>query len=79
MRSERKGMRREEWLSVAVMNAKRGNELPQAKLTPAQIRDIRGSWIPYSRTASARALAERHGICKRNVERILAGEIWVHV
>lgn len=72
-------MTREEYLSNVYQFSKRGTELPHAKLTEEQVRAIRREWIPHSRRACARALAEKFGVCRRNVERILAGETWVHV
>lgn len=72
-------MTRAEYLETVYQTAKRGTELSYAKLTEEKVRAIRREWEPYSKTANARTLAEKFGVCRRNVERILAWETWVHV
>ena len=72
-------MTRDEWLSVAYSTAKRGNELPYAKLTPELVRYIRSVYRKFCRQNGAPAIAQRLGLHVRTVEKVLTGETWVHV
>lgn len=69
------GMRqnREEYLEQAHYNALRGNELPQAKLNPSLVREIRSSNEPR------KAIANRLGVHYRTIEKVRQWETWVHV
>ena len=63
----------------------RGEQLPQAKLTEADVRLIMATVeerdrlkARLSRMTNA-ALAERLGVSRRAVDRVTAGETWGHV
>jgi hypothetical protein len=65
---------------------KRGEELPHARLTSAQVAAIRRAHGRKQRLIdrlnerySAAALAGRYGVSLRTVERVLARETWFHV
>lgn len=70
---------REEWLEVAVMNAKRGGELPHARLTADAVRQIRAGYRPGNSRYGVQALADRFGVAKRTIEAVIYGQNWVHV
>ena len=70
---------RQGWLSMAHLYAKRGNELPHAKLTPERVTRIRNDYVKGSRTHGAPALARREGLHVRTIEKVLARETWCHV
>lgn len=55
--------------------AKRGNELPHARLTPEKVRAIREN--RHGKTAVQ--LAEEFGVHFRTVEKVRAFESWTHV
>ena len=68
------------------LKVKRGSELPQAKLTEDQVRQLLRLAAKRRRVRQAvtqrlgnRALARRFGVSVSTVERILAGETWSHV
>lgn len=61
------------------MTAARGEQLPQCRLTAAQVRQIRAEHVPYSRTHGAPALARKYGVHVRTVEKILTWGSWTHV
>lgn len=71
-------MNREEYLERVYQITPRGTELPQSKLTEEAVRAIRRDWRRYSRTASAQVLANRWGVTRRTIERVLSGESWAH-
>lgn len=65
---------------------KRGEQLPQTKITDAQVVEIRAAaekrrdlreWIVEN--LSDRALAAKYGVHHRTIEKILARETHVHV
>lgn len=58
----------------AKANAKRGNELPHARMTPAAVREVRAA-----SHLTAKQLADRHGVHYRTIEKIRAYETWGHV
>ena len=75
-----------EYLQSAVANAKRGQELPHAKLLDLDIIDIRSAHrqrinlLTFIRNnLSNEALAKKHGISVRNVEKIVSYQSWGHV
>jgi len=70
---------RQEWLSMAHLYAKRGNELPQSKLDPDRVARIRNDYVKNSRTNGAPALARREGLHVRTIEKVLNRETWCHV
>lgn len=66
--------------------AKRGTELPQSKLTEAQVREIKQAHAVKQRLIdelnarfSAKALAAHYGVHHRTIERILQRDGWIHV
>lgn len=68
------------------MFAKRGTELPQAKLTEDDVRlirqvhaEARAEIARLHKSCSAKALAEKFGVHHRTVEKILSRETWAHV
>ena len=69
-------MTREEYtLFGARANAKRGNELPHAKLTPTKVKAIRAN----RKGLTLKELAEIHGLHYRTIEKIHYRETWIHV
>ena len=77
---------RREHLVRARELAPRGQDLQQAKLLGLDVIDIRSSHrqrlalLKYIReNLSNEALAKRHGISLRNVERIVSYESWSHI
>jgi len=59
----------------AKASAKRGCDLPHAKLNPLQVRAIRDN--PCGLTA--KQLAERFGVHFRTIEKVRSLETWSHV
>lgn len=51
----------------------------QAKLTEADIAAIRAAYVPRSRTACCRALAERYGLVQQTVWNIVSRQSWTHL
>lgn len=68
-------MTREEYLHHPATFAKRGTDLPQARLDASSVREIRREYGPKT----ARQLASQHGVSKRCIERVVAWETWIHV
>ena len=67
-------------------NALRGQKLPQSKLLDLDIEDIRSAHLlrikllQYIRdNLSNAAIAKKHGISVRGIERIVSYETWSHV
>lgn len=52
----------------------RGEANPAAKLTAAQVAEIRRAYAP--RVVTRAALAEKYGVSKALIEKILAGDLW---
>lgn len=63
----------QQWAAKA--RAKRGNELPHARLTPESVQAIRRN--PMGKTAAQ--LAQEYGVHLRTVEKVRAYESWTHV
>ena len=66
--------------------APRGQDLPHAKLLEMDVIDIRSAHrqrlklLTYIRdNLSNQALAKRHGVAVRNIERIVTYETWSHL
>lgn len=77
---------RDEYLVRARELAPRGQDLPQSKLLDLDVIDIRSAHrqrlalLQYIRdNLSNEALAKRHGVSKRNIERIVSAEAWSHL
>ena len=70
----------------AIADAKRGEELPQSKLTDEDIETIRSAQRQLEKmreyiknTLSNEALANQFGVHHRTIEKILSYETWRHV
>jgi len=68
------------------LNVKRGNELPQSRLTDTVVTEIRKlhaekiETIAYlNEQYSAKALAAKYGVHIRTIEKVLAYETWRHI
>ena len=77
---------RHTYVQAARQNALRGQELTQSKLLDMDIVDIRSAHrqriklLDYIRNnLSNEALAKKHGVNVRNIEKIVSYETWVHV
>lgn len=57
------------------LNAARGEQLPQAKLTEALVREIRAN----REGLTAREQAARHGVTVRAIEAVRSYQNWRHV
>jgi hypothetical protein len=75
-RGSKHGIDRKEWHLRRFEFVARGNRLPQAKLTPELVREIRGKYRPFSKEAGAPALARQYGLHRRTVEKVLTRETW---
>jgi len=65
---------------------RRGSQLPQAKMTEADVRNARREYIEgrqklarLQRYFSVQGLADRYGISKAAMEKILYRDTWEHV
>lgn len=77
---------RHTYLQQARQNALRGQELPQSKLLDMDIIDIRSAHrqrvklLDYIRNnLSNEALAKKHKVSLRTIEKIVVYETWIHV
>ena len=77
---------RHTYVQAARQNALRGQELTQSKLLDMDIVDIRSAHrqriklLDYIRNnLSNEALAKKHGVHVRNIEKIVRYETWGHV
>lgn len=75
MRGSRHGLARDEWSIRAHEFAPRGERLPQARLTPEVVREIRANRDGMT----ARQWAERLGVHVRTVEAVRNYTNWRHV
>ena len=66
------GIAREDYLLMARAYAKRGNELPHAKLDDDKVRMIRKS-------GTSKYWAEKFGCHKRTIDKVKQGNSWTHV
>jgi len=55
--------------------AKRGNQLPHARLDPEAVREIRSNVLGLT----AKQLAQRYGVHHRTIEKVRHYETWSHV
>lgn len=77
---------RDEYLLRSTEFAKRGSELPHSKLTPEQVEEMRSArrqrmalMEHIKANLSNEALARKHGVHVRTVEKVVTGETWCHV
>ena len=68
-------MNRAEYISTAAFMARRGLDLPQSKLTPNLVREIRIN----RHGLTARGQAEKYGVHFRTIEKVRHFETWRHV
>ena len=67
------------------LSVKRGSELPHAKLDESTVREILAAVAERDRLRaeaaklSNKALAAKHGVHQRTIDRITSGENWTHV
>lgn len=59
----------------AYLRAKRGNELPHARLTPESVRAIRVNRMGET----FKQLAKRFGVHYRTIQKVWYRETWAHV
>lgn len=85
-RRSKHGLSRSEWAVTPSLYVKRGLELPQTKLTPAHVAEIRKAAgrrdmlrKEINETLSNAALARRFGVHVRTIEKALSYESHVHV
>jgi HNH endonuclease len=60
-------------------NKARGERSPKAKLTEAQVREIRARYVARSYGNGAHVLAREFGVSKPTIQAILSGDSWKHV
>lgn len=77
---------REQYLLAASTFAKRGEELPQSKLTPELVAEIRSARRQrealrkhIDENLSNKALAKKLGVHIRTIEKAITNETWSHV
>ena len=68
-------MNRSEYVQTAVFTARRGLDLPQSKLTPDLVREIRIN----KQGLTARDQAEKYGVHHRTIEKVRYFETWRHI
>ena len=56
-----------------------GGQIPQSKLTAAQVTAIRAAYQPRSRDANQRALAAQYGVSQATISLAIAGINWKHI
>lgn len=67
------------------LDAKRGEELPQSRLTDDDVRNIRAlikhrsDLLSQAKQLTNRRIAEKYGVHFRTIDRIASGETWGHV
>ena len=79
-------MTRDEYKIRAIELAARGAQLPQTKLTPDQVIEVRAAAVSreamrkeINATLSNEALATRLGVHRRTIEKVLRMETHIHV
>lgn len=77
---------RDEYLLAASAFAKRGEELPQSKLTPELVAEIRSARRQREKlrryiadNLSNEALAKKLGVHVRTIEKAITNETWSHL
>jgi hypothetical protein len=68
-------MTRSEYLSTSISTAKRGSDLPQSKLNPELVREIRTN----RHGMTAKAQAAKYGVHYRTIEKVRHFASWRHV
>ena len=68
-------MTRSEYLSTLKINARRGSDLPQSKLNPKLVREIRTNRFGMT----AKAQAAKYGVHYRTIEKVRHFASWRHV
>jgi hypothetical protein len=68
-------MTRSEYLSTSISNARRGSDLPQSKLNPELVREIRTN--RHGMTAKAQAV--KYGVHYRTIEKVRHFASWRHI
>lgn len=84
-RGSRHGINRDEWEQRRTEFVRRGLQLPQTKLMPLDVSEIRSAARQRDRLKahikdhlSNAALAKRFGVHERSIEKVLSRESWSH-
>lgn len=85
-RGSKHGLHRDEWEQRRTEFVKRGMELPQSKLMPLDVAEIRSAARQreslrkhIADNLSNAALARRFQVHERTVEKVLSLEAWSHI
>lgn len=85
-RGSKHGLHRDEWEQRRTEFVKRGMELPQSKLMPLDVAEIRSAARQRGKlrqhiadNLSNAALARRFQVHERTVEKVLSLEAWSHI
>lgn len=85
-RGSKHGLHRDEWEQRRTEFVKRGMELPQSKLMPLDVAEIRSAARQrenlrkhIAENLSNAALARRFQVHERTVEKVLSLEAWSHI
>jgi hypothetical protein len=68
-------MNRAEYISTAILIAPRGLDLPQSKLTPDLVREIRIN----RHGLTARSQSDKYGVHIRTIEQVRLYKTWRHI
>jgi hypothetical protein len=68
-------MTRTEYLLNPSFTAKRGTDLPNAKLDPVKVREIRAN----RKGQTSKQLADTFGVHFRTIEKVQSYDTWTHV
>lgn len=84
-RGSKHGLNRDEWEQRRTEFVKRGLDLPQTKLMPLDVSEIRSAARQRDRlkthikdNLSNAALAKRFGVHERSIEKVLSRDSWSH-
>lgn len=85
-RGSKHGLHRDEWEQRRTEFVKRGMELPQSKLMPLDVAEIRSAARQreslrkhIADNLSNAALARRFQVHERSIEKVLSHEAWSHI
>lgn len=85
-RGSKHGIGRDEWEQRRTEYVKRGLDLPQTKLMPLEVAEIRSAARQREKlrshikdNLSNSALAAKFGVHERSIEKILSRESWSHI